>query len=90
MPPARPREAVRLRAQSLRVQTGCSGLTRSRLFRQLPDDNLTISIDRGWMASVSNLPSTSIVSTQVVVSYPYHWRFNSVIQLLVPGASYAA
>jgi hypothetical protein len=25
-----------------------------------------------------------------VVSYPYHWRFNSVIQLLMPGASYAA
>ena len=22
--------------------------------------------------------------------YPYHWRFNSAIQLLFPGANYAA
>lgn len=53
-------------------------------------DTLTITIDRGWVANVTTLPTTSIVSTQVAVSYPYHWRFNSVIQLLVPGASYAA
>jgi Flp pilus assembly protein TadG len=25
--------------------------------------------------------------TQVLISYPYQWHFNSVIQLLVPGAS---
>jgi hypothetical protein len=24
------------------------------------------------------------------VQYPYHWRFNSVIQLIVPSANYAA
>ncbi|MGB9072471.1 MAG: TadE family protein [Terriglobales bacterium] len=61
---------------------GCSG--------SFPGDNLIISINRGLTASVSALPSTVTVSTQVVVSYPYHWRFNSVIQFLVPGASYAA
>jgi Flp pilus assembly protein TadG len=61
---------------------GCSG--------SFPGDNLTININRGLAASVSAVPTTSIVSTQVVVSYPYHWRFNSVIQFLVPGASYAA
>jgi Flp pilus assembly protein TadG len=61
--------------------SGCSG--------SFPGDNLIISINRGFTASVSSLPSTVIVSAQVVVSYPYHWRFNSVIQLLVPGASYA-
>jgi hypothetical protein len=61
--------------------TGCSGNST---------DRLTISIDRGAVENVVTLPPTTIVSTQVVVSYPYHWRFNSVIQLLVPGASYAA
>jgi Flp pilus assembly protein TadG len=49
-------------------------------------DVLTTTIDRG--AIVDGPPAT--VSTVVTVSYPYHWRFNSVIQLVVPGASYAA
>jgi hypothetical protein len=26
----------------------------------------------------------------VTIVYPYHWQFNSVIQLLIPGANYAA
>jgi Flp pilus assembly protein TadG len=51
-----------------------------------PDD-LTITIDRGWV-SVSGPPAA--VGTIVTVVYPYHWRFNSVIQLLFPGAKYAA
>jgi Flp pilus assembly protein TadG len=51
-----------------------------------PDD-LTITIDRGW---VSASGSPAVVGTMVTVIYPYHWRFNSVIQLLFPGASYAA
>jgi Flp pilus assembly protein TadG len=49
-------------------------------------DPLTIIIDRG--SFVDGTPAT--VGTAVTVSYPYHWRFNGVIQLLVPGASYAA
>lgn len=49
-------------------------------------DSLTFTIDRGVV--VPGTPAT--VSTAVTVSFPYHWRFNSVIQLLVPGASYAA
>jgi Flp pilus assembly protein TadG len=52
-----------------------------------PDD-LVIVIDRGSV-STSNLPAA--VCTKVTVTYPYHWRFNSVIQLLFPGPSgYAA
>jgi len=51
-------------------------------------DNLTIAIDRGWVPAGG--PSPVAVGTQVTVNYPYHWRFNSVIQLLVPGAAYAA
>jgi hypothetical protein len=48
-------------------------------------DTLTIIIDRGWVASGAGVVG---VGTSVKVSYPYHWHFNSVIQLLVPGAQY--
>jgi Flp pilus assembly protein TadG len=50
-------------------------------------DNLVITINRG-LASASVSPA--VVGTVVTVTYPYHWRFNSVIQLLIPGANYAA
>ena len=50
-------------------------------------DNLVITINRG---SISTSSSPFSVGTSVQVAYPYHWRFNSVIQLLFPGASYAA
>jgi hypothetical protein len=50
-------------------------------------DTLAIVIDRGWVPAGAG-PRT--VGTRVTVTYPYHWRFNSVIQLLVPGAVYAA
>jgi Flp pilus assembly protein TadG len=50
-------------------------------------DQLVITINRG---TVVNSVSPALVDTSIQVQYPYHWRFNSVIQLLVPGASYAA
>ncbi|HLM80531.1 MAG TPA: TadE/TadG family type IV pilus assembly protein [Terriglobales bacterium] len=50
-------------------------------------DQLVITINRG---TVVNSVSPAVVGTNVQVTYPYHWRFNSVIQLLIPGASYAA
>jgi Flp pilus assembly protein TadG len=62
-----------------------SGLIWTYTITGCPDD-VTITIDRGSV--VAGPPAT--VSTMVTVSYPYHWRFNSVIQLLIPGASYAA
>ena len=49
-------------------------------------DQLIITIDRAVVSGTT--PAT--VGTSVTVSFPYHWRFNSVIQFLVPGASYAA
>jgi len=58
---------------------GCSGGN--------PSDNLLITIDRGW---VSGTGSPRSVGSQVTIVYPYHWQFNSVIQLLIPGAKYAA
>jgi hypothetical protein len=37
----------------------------------------------------SNPITINMPCTQVTISYPYQWHFNSVIQLLVPGASLA-
>lgn len=51
-------------------------------------DSLTIVINRGWVPGGEGPPTT--VGTRVTVTYPYHWRFNSAIQLLFPGAAYAA
>ncbi len=59
--------------------TGCMGDT---------SDTLYIVINRGWVPSSATSPVT--VGTSVNVSYDYDWRFNSVIQLLVPGAGYSA
>jgi hypothetical protein len=53
-------------------------------------DELDITINRGWAQAVTGLTSTSVAGTQVTVTYPYHWHFNSAIQLLVPGATYSA
>lgn len=50
-------------------------------------DALNIVINRGV---VSGGGPPVAVGTSVKVSYPYNWRFNSAIQLLFPGASYAA
>ena len=50
-------------------------------------DKLVITINRGWVSAPG--PPLS-VGTMVTIVYPNHWRFNSVIQLLFPGASYAA
>ncbi len=49
-------------------------------------DVLNITINRGYVLSTG---PPAAVGSQVTITYPYHWRFNSVIQLLVPGASYA-
>jgi hypothetical protein len=50
-------------------------------------DSLIIDINRGWFEA--GKPPTAF-GTVVQVSYPYHFRFNSVIQLLLPGSTYAA
>ena len=58
--------------------SGCSGNA---------NDYLIIGINRHWV-STSGTPVA--VGTVVTVQYPYHWTFNTVIQLLLPGANYAA
>ncbi len=63
------------------------GLTWTYSISGCPD-SLVITINRAWV-SASGPPVA--VGTTVTVAYPYHWRFNSVIQLLFPGpSSYAA
>jgi len=57
--------------------TGCSAAN--------PGDNLVIAINRGWTHN-----GGGAVGTVVTVTNPYHWQFNSVIQVLISGASYAA
>jgi Flp pilus assembly protein TadG len=63
--------------------SGCSGSYLT--------DSLVIVINRGWVCSgpCASGPLEA-VGTTVTVQYPYHWTFNRVIQLLVPGANYAA
>jgi Flp pilus assembly protein TadG len=51
-----------------------------------PNDKLIITVNRGWVHSGG---AVKAVGTVVTVQNPYHWRFNSVIQLLIPGATYA-
>jgi len=44
----------------------------------------------GSYGSPNPLPKAPYIAcTQVVISYPYQWHFNSVIQLLVPGSTIA-
>ncbi len=49
----------------------------------------TLTIDRGFPVPPSATSLTTLISTHVTISYPYQWHFNSVIRLLVPGATYA-
>jgi Flp pilus assembly protein TadG len=51
--------------------------------------NLTLTITRGQVVQETVGGSTvNMLCTTVTISYPYRWHFNSVIQLLVPGANY--
>lgn len=52
---------------------------------------LTLTIDRGVVIppTASASPQVQQIATRVDLQYPYQWQFSSVIQLLVPGASYA-
>jgi hypothetical protein len=53
--------------------------------------SLTLTINRGVFVteSVAGGPPINMLCTTVNIVYPYTWHFNSVIQLLVPGASFA-
>lgn len=51
---------------------------------------LTLTIEREYSFQETIAGATiHVMSTRVSIKYPYAWHFNRVIQLLVPGASYA-
>jgi Flp pilus assembly protein TadG len=67
-----------------------------------PTGGLTVAINRGYVfpptgasspTGCTSQPSggntVNVVGTCVGITYAYKWRFNSVITLLVPGATYA-
>jgi Flp pilus assembly protein TadG len=68
-----------------------------------PTGGLTVAINRGYVfpptgassptGCTTSQPSSgntvNVVGTCVSITYAYKWRFNSVIALLVPGATYA-
>jgi Flp pilus assembly protein TadG len=84
--------------------SGHSGLTwtYTASANGCPTGGLTVAINRGYVfpptgasspTGCTSQPSSgstlNIVTTCVSVTYAYKWRFNSVITLLVPGATYA-
>lgn len=51
---------------------------------------LTLTVNRAYAFKTTvNAVQVDVICTQVTITYPFMWHFNSVIQLLVPGASYA-
>ena len=77
-------------ATSCTPGAGSGGASLTWIYTPSCPDPLKITIWRGWEAGTGTAGSPLSVGTVVTVQYPYHWRFNSVIQLLIPGASYAA
>lgn len=58
--------------------TGCPGGT-----------GLTLTVNRGCITKQTiNGNATDIVNTCVTILYPYSWRFNGVMKVLVPSSSY--
>jgi Flp pilus assembly protein TadG len=52
--------------------------------------SLTLTIERGYSFQTTvNGNLVDVLSTRVTLSYPFQWHFSNVIQLLIPGASYA-
>lgn len=54
--------------------------------------SLTLTIVRGYPDCILQTGTTPVVNipcTKVTISYPYAWHFNSVIQLIAPGSSFA-
>jgi Flp pilus assembly protein TadG len=55
-----------------------------------PAGTLTLTIDRGSTFLTTGSPPVTVEATHVSISYPFQWRFNGLITLLVPGARYSA
>jgi Flp pilus assembly protein TadG len=68
-------------AWTFTANTGCPG-------------TLTLTVERGFTYTATlatpfpTAPAYTIEATRVTLKYPYKWQFNTVIGLLVSGASY--
>jgi Flp pilus assembly protein TadG len=73
---------------------GPSGLAWTFTSTGTCNGTLTLVIDRGaiYTASLGTPYSSTLTveATSVQLQYPYNWQFNSVVVLLVPGASYSS
>ncbi|MGH9498481.1 MAG: TadE/TadG family type IV pilus assembly protein [Terriglobales bacterium] len=55
-----------------------------------PPGTCNLTVPANTYGSPDPIPvGVNIACTSVTISYPYQWHFNSVIQLLVPGANLA-
>jgi Flp pilus assembly protein TadG len=83
------------------VQSGLTW-TYTATVNGCPTGGLTLAINRGYVFPATSASSptgctsqqagggtVNAVGTCVSITYAYKWRFNSVITLLVPGATYA-
>ena len=52
-------------------------------------NDLTLTIDRGFLISPASASEPYLISTHVSISYPYQWHFTGAVQLVAPGASFA-
>jgi len=61
--------------------TGCGSV---------PPNGIILTINRASITTQTlGTTPTDVVNTQITIQYAYKWRFNSVISLLVPRATYA-
>ena len=58
------------------ANTGCPG-------------TLTLTIDRGSVFQTTAGTPVTVEATHVSIQYPYQWRFNRVIRVLIPSSTYA-
>jgi Flp pilus assembly protein TadG len=79
MPPPAPSPAGGTALTWTYTISGCTSVT---------GNNLLVTFNRGWASSTAT-PPLAAVGTQVTIIFPYVWKFNGVIQFLVPGATYA-
>lgn len=50
---------------------------------------INLAVNRGYVTQVTGGAATvNAVQTQVTIQYAYNWHFNTVVTVLVPGASY--
>ncbi len=60
------------------ANTGCPG-----------NGTLTLTINRGDTFPTTGGNPVTVETTHIRISYPFQWRFSSVVKVLIPSAQYA-